>query len=995
MPGRLRRLPYRHGNVDGDSALRTDIISLVATAAGKLRLVGRGREVRELEAELRRTARGGFYTVLISAEAGIGKTRLAGELLDRNRHSVLGLSARAYRLGGTSSLGMWVEALEPPLRSARPDELAELCGGFLDDLAALFRTVAAARGGPPAAEPPRMRLLEGLAVLLENLSRRTQVVLFLDDLQLADASSLEALQYMSRRLSGARVLVLAAARPAELADNHLASEILLGLEQDGLLSRLNLAPLGGDGLRQLAEQVLNARSTSDTLIEWLEERSRGHPLFALGLLRALVDEGADLEAPRLRRVPENLSARVTARLELLDEGDLAVLELLAVHGQRAGLQEIAGFSDQSPERLALTLDSLIHARLVVEEERGREVTYEVVHPLIQEAIYERIGAARRRMLHRRVARALLESGRFAAAGSHFVQSAAPGDSEAIDALIIALHQAQARELHREAIAILKALMEVLAPGDRRWLQLLEVLVWQGTEFLDHKTDIDRTTIPTALRQIEEVLAGSEDLASLAALKYCLSNYLTYDEGRLDEARRACEESLELFERAGDRAGVLVAAHELAWIVGFAGDLQGQEQAARKLVLDALSAQDQHMVMLAQTVLGYACFLQGSFGDAEAAISDSLEIATRQGRVQRVASNLSMLAQTLALEGRIGEADALLAEARRGDAAYGFTILLDMSARIRWLAGDFAGAIDEALEATSWTRGGVGKRRGWAVAIAAMAAAEMGRADEARTYLKKAEAAYAGREWYAASHHCTWAEGVLAFYSGDGPTAVSRLLHAATRLSAMASWPLAALVLIDLAEIAALEGDGETAAEADGRLRDIAARLNRDLYEALGHLGSACAQLAAGRQADAVGPAETAVTLLEGSGCRAFHARALELLGRALSVSDRAAASSVLATARTRYAELGAAERLQRVDGFLARLGHSGRRTRISGLGVDSLSRREREVARLALEGRTAREIAGHLFIGERTVETHLANAYAKLGVRSKLELVKRASELNL
>jgi len=64
-------------------------------------------------------------------------------------------------------------------------------------------------------------------------------------------------------------------------------------------------------------------------------------------------------------------------------------------------------------------------------------------------------------------------------------------------------------------------------------------------------------------------------------------------------------------------------------------------------------------------------------------------------------------------------------------------------------------------------------------------------------------------------------------------------------------------------------------------------------------------------------------------------------------------------------------------------------------GVDGLTRREREVVALAAHGRTASEIAGLLHIGERTVETHLANAYPKLGVRSKLELVKQAHSLGV
>ena len=81
--------------------------------------------------------------------------------------------------------------------------------------------------------------------------------------------------------------------------------------------------------------------------------------------------------------------------------------------------------------------------------------------------------------------------------------------------------------------------------------------------------------------------------------------------------------------------------------------------------------------------------------------------------------------------------------------------------------------------------------------------------------------------------------------------------------------------------------------------------------------------------------------------------------------------------------------------MLRSLGGTGRRAAAAVTGPGSLTRREREVARLAAQGQSARDIAAQLFIGERTVETHLANAYAKLGVTSKLDLVRRAVELGL
>jgi DNA-binding CsgD family transcriptional regulator len=92
---------------------------------------------------------------------------------------------------------------------------------------------------------------------------------------------------------------------------------------------------------------------------------------------------------------------------------------------------------------------------------------------------------------------------------------------------------------------------------------------------------------------------------------------------------------------------------------------------------------------------------------------------------------------------------------------------------------------------------------------------------------------------------------------------------------------------------------------------------------------------------------------------------------------------------------GGSWRRQRSLDALRRLGSAGRRAAAAALGPDSLTRREREVARLAATGMSAKEIAGLLFVGERTVESHLASVYAKLGVHSKLQLVARATELGL
>src|SRR5205814_938750 len=308
--------------------------------------------------------------------------------------------------------------------------------------------VAAVRGSA-GGEPSRLRLLEGFAVVVSNLARRAPVVVFLDDAHLADVSSWEALGYLAGTLAEARVLVVVAARPVELAENRDALPILVRLEQDGALRRLDLLPLDSVALAELAGAALDDVA-SPALVDWLAERSRGNALFALGLLQALEDEGADLSAPALRSLPEELKERVALGLSDLDKTELSTLELLVAMGRRVELREVAALTGLSPEQLIPILERLVRSRLAAEQERGRELAYELAHPLIQEAIYQRMGAARRRVLHRKIGRTLFAAGGLGEAAAHFARSAEVGDDEAIAALRDAVRQAEERGAYREA-----------------------------------------------------------------------------------------------------------------------------------------------------------------------------------------------------------------------------------------------------------------------------------------------------------------------------------------------------------------------------------------------------------------------------------------------------------------------------------------------------------------------------------------------------------------
>jgi DNA-binding CsgD family transcriptional regulator len=203
------------------------------------------------------------------------------------------------------------------------------------------------------------------------------------------------------------------------------------------------------------------------------------------------------------------------------------------------------------------------------------------------------------------------------------------------------------------------------------------------------------------------------------------------------------------------------------------------------------------------------------------------------------------------------------------------------------------------------------------------------------------------------------------------------------------------MLFDLAEAAADAGDAAAAIDAAEDLWRVAHSVEPVLYTGLAATGSAWAYLTRGDAERAAPAARQAVDLLARTGCRAHLGRAYHALGRALPATERADAVAALKQAVTIFSEHGGIWRKDRSLEALRRLGTAGRRAAAAALGPGSLTRREREVARLAATGMSAKEIARSLFVGERTVESHLASVYAKVGVDSKLQLVRRATELGL
>ncbi|MEX1008986.1 MAG: helix-turn-helix transcriptional regulator [Acidimicrobiia bacterium] len=215
-------------------------------------------------------------------------------------------------------------------------------------------------------------------------------------------------------------------------------------------------------------------------------------------------------------------------------------------------------------------------------------------------------------------------------------------------------------------------------------------------------------------------------------------------------------------------------------------------------------------------------------------------------------------------------------------------------------------------------------------------------------------------------------------------------EALARIRRLGAVALEALCLTDVSEVVADIGDDRRGGQIAARALVLADAAAGSLPEHLAHLSVAWSEIAFRRPEAAIEPAQQAAQKLREAGYRLHAAIALDVEARALEAVERTAAISVAGAAAEAFHSCGASWRRDRVLGRLTRLGSRGRRTAASVRGPDTLTEREREVAHLAARGFTAKEISERLYIGRRTVETHLQIIYAKLGVGSKRELVGHA-----
>lgn len=375
------------------------------------RLVGRRTELSELQELWAEAQQGRGQLALISGEPGVGKTRLANELIvTAQLHGAMVMRGGSYEFEATTPYMPFVEAIREWVRDEAVDELKATLDSTAPAIAKLAPELEAKIGPLPELPPlspneERLRLFDSVARLLRALSGKCSVIVFMDDLHWADQGSLNLLHYLLRHLHEERVLFLGCYREVELDRSHPLADSLVAWNRAHLAKRIALDRFSIEETRDLLDMLFQ-ESGSEQFVAAVYHETEGNPFFVEEVVKALVESGevyrkdrhwerVDLEQ---LAIPQSVKEAIGRRLSRLSEACTQVLYAAAVLGKTFPFEELARLiEDEEP-----ALDALDEARRahLVRSVGGENFAF--THDKIREVLYQELNPIRRRRLHKRV-----------------------------------------------------------------------------------------------------------------------------------------------------------------------------------------------------------------------------------------------------------------------------------------------------------------------------------------------------------------------------------------------------------------------------------------------------------------------------------------------------------------------------------------------------------------------------------------------------------------
>jgi hypothetical protein len=488
-------------------------------ATGELPLLGRARELADLDLTLEDASAGHGGLVLLTGEPGIGKTRLAtalGERAAAEGHRVAW--ARGWDGGGAPAFWPWVQIVRAVAADRNDAELRTDLGAgarWVAQLAPELRErLDLPEAGDLESEQARFALFDAVTVFLRNAAAREPLVVLLDDLHTADLPSLLLLAFMARALGETSVLVITTHHEAGPRRGPEVEAVFGELTRFGL--RVDLGGLEDDDLRALVIHR-SGSDPSEELVHTLYTLTEGNPFYSDEVVRLLVAQGR-IDQPLGERLPlpDGVRDAIRRRLLPLRPEVREVLEVAAVEGRDFQLTTLERAAGVGRADLLERLDDALAVQLL-EEAPGPAGSFRFAHGLIRETLYGDLTATRRARLHAAVGEALERAAASEAElAHHFVEAASVGDpakalehaQRAGDEALAALAYERAADLFDAALVAL----DLLPERDER--RRGELLLLRGQAQMQSGGDAARSTLLAAI-ELARVMGDTELLARAA------------------------------------------------------------------------------------------------------------------------------------------------------------------------------------------------------------------------------------------------------------------------------------------------------------------------------------------------------------------------------------------------------------------------------------------------------------------------------------------------
>jgi predicted ATPase/DNA-binding XRE family transcriptional regulator len=375
--------------------------------------VGRTGEFHQLVELVARLSQGSGHTVLIEGEPGIGKSRLMREVARyAEKHDIPTIATNCYEIERAIPYQPIINLVTRALDGITPDALRDLAPVALAELAALVPEIAERVPGLPKLsndfpEARQARLPHAVGQLLAAWRVGRACILMVDDIQWADDASAQVLHYLARQAADGPMLAIYAYRDEEIDSDEQFALLIDSVRRETDARRISLARLAPEETSRLVAALADSGRGTGGLAARLHQETEGNPFFLISILQSLSEGETRLDsrargAPGL--LPDALRAAVRVRLTHVPKELRPVLELAAVLGRRFDFDTLLDAAREPEERLLDALEVLVKRRLMREEPEGG--VYDFSHDKVREVVYQDIGGARRRLLHRSVAESL-------------------------------------------------------------------------------------------------------------------------------------------------------------------------------------------------------------------------------------------------------------------------------------------------------------------------------------------------------------------------------------------------------------------------------------------------------------------------------------------------------------------------------------------------------------------------------------------------------------